>query len=326
MLTNKRFRRFISELNQITEAYRNVCIKKKIDWATYEREYRDRIRYVARELNNIADEAASVIVETKPSRGRPSTLRPSQKAVSLLIKSIVMQSNRKMSNLMSLFGALTGINVSYKVVERLYSEDKTEMVLHNMFVLTIKKKNLKDVDVTGDGTGYSLTITKHYRSEGSKEGSRNFTYSFKLMDLKTGLYICYGSSVRSEKDAYNKAVEMLAEIKRSCGIRVRSERLDKYYSYQSTLQTVDEKTVLYILPRKDTKMHGPSRWRRIFRNMMMNPINYLKEYYRRENSESGFSADKRAFGWKIWQKRDDRIDTAMTCISVLHNLFRMGYG
>ena len=56
------------------------------------------------------------------------------------------------------------------------------------------------------------------------------------------------------------------------------------------------------------------------------PLSYLIGYYRRENSESGFSVDKRMFGWKIWQQRDDRIDTAISCIAVLHNLFRMDYG
>ncbi|MGC8628888.1 MAG: hypothetical protein ACP5T4_01620 [Candidatus Micrarchaeia archaeon] len=52
------------------------------------------------------------------------------------------------------------------------------------------------------------------------------------MDLKTGLYLSYGPRVTSEKETYNKAIKMLDEVKRKCGIKVRSERLDKYYSYQ----------------------------------------------------------------------------------------------
>ncbi|MGC8556981.1 MAG: ISNCY-like element ISFac3 family transposase, partial [Fervidicoccus sp.] len=146
-----------------------------------------------------------------------------------------------------------------------------------------------------------------------------------MMDLKTGLYICHGTGIRSEKEAYNKAIEMLDEVKRRCGIKVKSERLDKYYSYQSTLNTTDDETVLYILPRKGMNINGPSRWRNIFKRLMADPIQYLREYYKRERSESGFSADKRLFGWKIWQKRDDRICTAMSCIAALHNLFRIGY-
>ncbi len=326
MLTNKRFRKFLLEFNQIVEAYHDSYIKKRVNWVEYERKYKDRIRYVSAELNNIVNEASSFIIVNKSNRGRRPKLTQQKKVVSLLIKSIVKQSNRKMSGLISLFGALNGVDISYKTVERFYSDGIVRAIIHNVFILTIKKKNLKNVDVTGDGTGYSLTVTKHYRTQGSKEGSKNYVYSFNLMDLKTGLYVCYGTGVKSEKEAYNKAIEMLEEVKERCNIKIRSERLDRYYSYQSTLKTTDEEIILYILPRKDTRINGSSRWRSIFRRLMKDPFTYLSEYYKRENSESGFSVDKRAFGWKIWQKRDDRISTAIDCVVALHNLFRMGYG
>lgn len=58
---------------------------------------------------------------------------------------------------------------------------------------------------------------------------------------------------------------------------------------------------------------------------MTDPILYLHKYYLRENSESGFLGDKRMFDWKIWQKRDDRINTAISCIAILHNLFGIKY-
>ena len=38
---------------------------------------------------------------------------------------------------------------------------------------------------------------------------------------------------------------------------------------------------------------------------------YLKENYKRNNSENGFEVDKKLFGSKIRQKREDRIDTAV---------------
>ena len=200
------------------------------------------------------------------------------------------------------------------------------MTLHNMFILTVKQKCEKKVDTTGDATGYTLTVTKHYRTQIDKEGYRKFVYSFNLMDIKTGLYVCYGSGVRSEKEAFDNAIKMLRKVEKEAGITVSTARLDRYYSYQSTLNYFDDETVLYIIPKSNTKINGSSRWRNIFKRMMRDPLSYLIEYYKRENSESGFSADKRMVGWKIWQKRDERIDTAISCIAVLHNLFRMGYG
>ena len=51
------------------------------------------------------------------------------------------------------------------------------------------------------------------------------------------------------------------------------------------------------------------------------PKGYLREYYRRNQSESGIAEDKRRFGWRIAQRREDRADTAVFCATLWHNLF-----
>jgi transposase len=53
---------------------------------------------------------------------------------------------------------------------------------------------------------------------------------------------------------------------------------------------------------------------------------FLEKYFRQEHSESGFSADKRCDGWKIWQRKDDRMETATMCKGVWHNLLWLGGG
>jgi transposase len=54
-----------------------------------------------------------------------------------------------------------------------------------------------------------------------------------------------------------------------------------------------------------------------------NTYHYLEQYYLRNNSEAGFSADKRMFGWKIDQRREDRINTASASMVLWHNLFNL---
>ena len=49
-------------------------------------------------------------------------------------------------------------------------------------------------------------------------------------------------------------------------------------------------------------------------------MDYLEEYFKRNNSESGWASDKKMFGWKVSQKREDRIDTALFVRAVWHNL------
>jgi len=58
-----------------------------------------------------------------------------------------------------------------------------------------------------------------------------YRYSFRLLDVESGLYVAYGYSSRSEKDTYRKAMAMAKEL---C-IEMKSIRLDKYYSTRATL-------------------------------------------------------------------------------------------
>ncbi|MBI5332101.1 MAG: hypothetical protein HZB65_00860 [Candidatus Aenigmarchaeota archaeon] len=73
-----------------------------------------------------------------------------------------------MASMMALFSLLSGIDVSYKTVERLYSDPEVDMALHNLHILILKKKGINNVDASGDGTGYSLTVKKHYSTECAK--------------------------------------------------------------------------------------------------------------------------------------------------------------
>ena len=233
-----------------------------------------------------------------------------------------------MASMMALFSLLSGIDVSYKTVERLYSDPEVEMALHNLHMLILKKKGINVVDASADGTGYSLTIKKNYSTECAKrkdkikddnkdkKGKRQFVYSFKIIDLATWLYVAYGTSFKSEKDACDKAKEMLEKI----GIKLASIRLDKYYSTQTSVDSFGD-TKVYIIPKKNATVKGSLKWKKTVEEYVCNTLAYLEQYYKRQNSESGFSQDKKWFGWKVEQRREDRIDTAISCSNILHNLF-----
>jgi transposase len=53
-------------------------------------------------------------------------------------------------------------------------------------------------------------------------------------------------------------------------------------------------------------------------------VPYLEQYHQRSNSESGFAADKKMLRWNVAQRRDDRIDSAIFCTGLWHNLFNIG--
>jgi transposase len=140
------------------------------------------------------------------------------------------------------------------------------MILNNLFIETLRRKEISKCDAVGDGTGYSLTVTKHYRSMGEKHGESvkkgQFVYSFALMDLNTRMYIGYAVSMKSERDAYMKALEMIAKLR----IELESIRLDRYYSGQSILDDFSENTRIFIMPKKNFRIRGCNRRSRFVQN------------------------------------------------------------
>lgn len=310
------------------------------DWRTYEQQFSRRIKEAMKNFDPLIHEAASNI-KMESKTGRPDVLNLEQKVKLLLVKQLVGESNRMFTNMLDVFSMLSGIDVSYKTVERLYSDEEVIMALHNLQVLLLKKKGVeKSVDASGDGTGYSLTISKHYESaarvikkekakdseastqvnsvEEEESKKRTFAYTFRLMDLSSKMYICYGSSLKSEKDAYDKAMEMLSEL----DVTLDSVRLDRYYSSPSYVDSFGQAKV-FVIPKKNATLNGSWKWKDTMKEFVTNTMQYLEQYHKRSNSESGFAADKKMLGWGIAQRRDDRIDCALACNGLWHNLFNL---
>ena len=229
---------------------------------------------------------------------------------------MMRKSNRGMEEIIIMLNPF-GADVSYKTIERLYSDPLVKMALHNLFILLLSETNPSG-KLSGDGTGYSLSVENHYRTNISKSGKK-FAYFFGLVDLETGMYVAYGSSFISEMDAFNKAISFVKEI----GLSVDSIRLDRYYSSRKVINLFGKSVSLFLIPKKNLVKLGLG-WFRIFQRILLDPLAYLSEYFQRNKSESFFSADKGRFGGLIRQKREDRKEIALFSIAVLHNLYAVG--
>lgn len=330
MLRTREVRGVTEILDAIIQDYKKRAPKRKRDWRTYEQRLAERVKTAIAELEPLIDEAIeSIKTVRRGRRGRKPELSLKQKTIFLLTKHLVGKSNREMSLMVVIFSMLSGIDVSYKTVERLYSDEGVLMVLHNMHSLLLKRKGVNQANCSGNGTGYSLAIGEHYatmvrkRKGGAKRSGkrRRFVYSFKLMDLDSRMYIAHGTSFKSEEEAFSKAIEMAVET------GMTSVRLDKYYSGQRYVKLLGQKfgnVVVYLIPKKNATVRGPWEWKQMLKRFVRDTPGYLHEYFKRNQSESGFSEDKRRFGWKVAQKREDRIDTANFCTMIWHNLFWLG--
>ncbi len=139
------------------------------------------------------------------------------------------------------------------------------------------------------------------------------------MYFKTRMYVAFCSSMKSEKDAYRGALEML----RSIDITLNSLRLDRYYSSPSYVDALKEKK-MFLIPKKNSTLNGSAKWKSIINEFILDTVPYLEQYHQRSNSESAFCADKKMLGWNIAQRKDDRIDSAIFCTGLWHNLFNIG--
>ena len=325
MIRSKEIRDRLREIDlYLLDKYKLEHPEKERDYAKYEIIFMKRIKKVMKNLYPIIDEATKNIKVVK-KKGRHKSLNPKQKLTLLLIKQLVGKSNRMMAYMLDIFSMMNRVDVSYKSVERLYSDEESYLALSNLFALLLKKKGIEKIDACGDATGFSLTIKKHYASyvqklkDKSKEQNVNekksFVYRFNIMDLSKKMYVCYGSSLKSEREAFDKAIQMLEDYE----IKIDSIRLDKYYSNPCYVNLFKESKV-YIIPKKNVELGHGTPWLKTMERFLDDTLGYLAEYYKRENSESGFSSDKKLTGWKVSQKREDRIDTALFCGTIWHNL------
>ena len=85
-----------------------------------------------------------------------------------------------------------------------------------------------------------------------------------------------------------------------------SIRIDRCNSGQSIFDDLSQNTRIFIIPKRNSRIRGKRGWRNIIRRFMNNPMTYPREYFKRSDSEEGFSADKKSTGHMIFQRRKER--------------------
>jgi len=310
-ITRRTAQQMMEVLDELREEIRNEE-KPPYPYAEWERK-RKLVKERLRKLPEYVERAASMLAEQKTG-GRPKNGTLVHRTMLFLFVRLMDKSNRDVEEMLQLFEPLFGITASYKTIERLYSDEEVQAVIHNLFILLLNDEEASG-HAAGDGTGYTLTVSKHYRSD-PKKRSMDYRYAFRFIDIDTGLYIGAGYSPVSEMGAFQKAKKMVDEL----GIPFHTVRLDKYYSSRKVLDMFGKDTTVYVIPKKNLSRIG-LQWSNVIRKIMESPYLYLKGYLKRNLSEAGYSSDKTRFGGIIRQKRDDRREAALFSVALFHNIF-----
>ncbi|MBU1632206.1 MAG: hypothetical protein KJ580_03280 [Nanoarchaeota archaeon] len=131
-------------LDGIIEEYKQESSNQKRDWRTYEQRLAERLKTAYKELKPLVKEAVqSLEIVQGETRGVKPKLTLEQKVLLVLLKHLFGKSNRDMAIMVVIFSWLTDIDISYKTVERLYSDDQVILALHNLHQLILKKKMLQ---------------------------------------------------------------------------------------------------------------------------------------------------------------------------------------
>lgn len=139
-LRNKSLKKVLKKLDIEIEKYKeDNPWEDKRDWKTYEEELYNRILQAIYGYEIFIDRAIKTLnINDEYVFGRPPTLKTKQKCILLLLKQLIGKSNREMALLTLVFSALNNLHISYKTIERLYSDNKVALVfkqLHNEILI-----------------------------------------------------------------------------------------------------------------------------------------------------------------------------------------------
>ena len=243
MLTNDQLQKTLGELDWIKKYYNKYfSAPKKVFTGEYDKKLRTELRAVIKRINDDVEKAAEpiTIIDGKP--GRPPKDRVLLTKLHLF-QVLFQLANRPMEDFSLMFLLNDGKTFfSYKTIERAYSDPIVVMILHNLFALSAGEP--RKVNSSGDGTGISLFIGKHYKKDREQDlkeekettDRREYLYSVAILDLDTNLYIGYAAGFESETALFKQAIE----IAKKNGFEFDSIRLDKLYSYQSIFKYFDD--------------------------------------------------------------------------------------
>ena len=135
-ITQRRYEDFKATIDSLLDEYRDkFSLPMTVDWKDYESSYKTRLRGMASELREMIHSSSDITVD---EFGRPSLLNAKEKVFVILVKEIFRLSNRKAAYLLPLLGISK--DISYKTVERLYSDPLVLMILNDLFIRSIRRK------------------------------------------------------------------------------------------------------------------------------------------------------------------------------------------
>jgi hypothetical protein len=112
------------------------CVYPYTEWEHKRAQVKQRLH----RLPEYIREAVAAINREEQKMGRPPKLDLEKKVNLFILTRFLSKSNRGVEEALEYFQPLFGVDVSYKYIERLYSDPEVKLALHNIFVLLLKEE------------------------------------------------------------------------------------------------------------------------------------------------------------------------------------------
>jgi len=95
-----------------------------------------------RNLKIYVRKAVETLQREEKKIGRPNKLDLEKRVMLFLFARWLAKSNRGVEEALEAFQPLFGFEVSYKTIERLYSDEEVKAALHNLFIFLIQEEGV----------------------------------------------------------------------------------------------------------------------------------------------------------------------------------------
>lgn len=325
---------------------------KAIDWTVYDTAQCREIADVLTLIRELVDAAEARIMERTPPEppapGRPPTHAADVTKV-LLAQSYFGFSNRSAEGILLLFSSLLGIRdtFSYKTIERGYDREAVDEILDEVFELSNVPVEGRETVFSIDGSGTPTRMRQNYahdrerqrkdKTDGDKaegptndefpESPHDYVFSVAVIGTRYKLFASYRNAADHSKGEMSFLEEAVADTKAlHPGMKMLTG--DGIYANRKACRIVRVAGAIpRFLPRRDVRLKrgGEIAWLRMLLALSNDPDSWLREYFLREASETGFSMLKTGNPYPLRKRLDPRRCTEDRLRAVVMNIKRLCY-
>ncbi|KXB01989.1 hypothetical protein AKJ45_03790 [candidate division MSBL1 archaeon SCGC-AAA261F19] len=298
----KRLNEYIEGLKNDEIEYVSKDEENPIDWSKYDEAQINEIKDMLLSIRDVVDGAVRELgldEGKKVGRGRPP-YPAGDLAKAVLLQQYFEVPNRAAVGFVDLFKEKLGIEqtFSYKTLERAYDDPHVAMILREVFKMTQEPAGEKEHNFAPDGTGIPATLKVNWARD-SEDGENQYKFLKMVAMMGTNYHPISAVEFPDNPAAHESPYfEPLLEETAANYSSIEGVSADAAYLSRDNCNLVEfAGGTPRFYPKEGIilKRRGSWAWTEMLLDFIDDPQQWLRDYHKRSNAESAFSAFKRKF-------------------------------